>query len=416
MTSKSTALKNTHFVFYLGTHKLSLFAGDLSGKEPKITKYKEVLQPAGFENGFVVNLEAAVSSIENLAAEFIPAKDAHQMEVYVVLGNSKLYTHAFSSAQYFTSQRTITTHDVKSVIEQTRSVSTLPLTEFILQIMPESFLVNDTEDVSNPIGLEAIRLGVKLRFFTMEFHEFRNISKAFESSDISVKGYWPRTLTVSEAVLSEEERSQGVVLVDIADHVTQVITWKDGYLKGVRSTENGGKKLSQAIAEKWGIDLHDAEKVKEHFGTLETHSDFGDELIPLVARGGKILRQIKRQEFQDSFLDLSSRWMADLLKDVDEMAASEKIIYPHFVVSGGGVRLSGFMEFLAQEFDREARIGMSKGVDGPQPMLVDPSLSAVYGLYRWLASDGHHYEKLTAPRGFMEKTLTSAKEWFCTYF
>jgi len=415
MNLKSPLSKNAVLVFYVGTRKISLFISDLSGKDPRVLAHKEILKPAGFENGCVVNLEAAVSSIEALVSELIPKRN-QEIQAYVVLGNAKLYVHGFSSSQYFSGQRSVTSHDIRSVIEQTRSVATLPLTEFVLQIVPESFLVNDTNHVTNPTGLDAIRLGVNLKFFTMDFQEFRNISKAFEAADVSVRGYWPRMLTVSESVLTEPEMEEGVILVDITDHVTHLTAWKGGTIRQVRNSEFGGKKLSQDISERWGIDPQDAEKIKENFATMDTDSGGGDEIIPLVTRNGKALRQIRRQDFQDSFIEIAKEWVAGILKEMDDMAAHEKIHYPHCVVTGGGVRFSGFIEFLNQNFGREARIGLARGVDAPQEKLVDPSVAAVYGMYRWLGDDGMKYEQLIAPRGIMEKTLSSAKDWFCNYF
>ena len=66
------------------------------------------------------------------------------------------------------------------------------------------------------MGLEARRLGVQLKIFTMNFQEFKNLSKAVESSDLEITGYVPKCLTISEAVLSDDEKKQGVMVVDLS--------------------------------------------------------------------------------------------------------------------------------------------------------------------------------------------------------
>lgn len=416
MTTPEKSPSNVEIVFYVGTHKLSVFTGVVQGRDPRVLAHREVFQPEGFENGFVVNLEAAANTLDRLISEMLPNRGNQEVEASVVLANSKLQAYSFSSAQYFSSQQTVTEHEVRSVIDQTRSVATLPLSQFVLQVVPESFLVNDMEDVRNPLGLEAARLGVNLKIFTMDFQDFKNISKAFESADITVRGFWPRMLTVSEAVLTEEEKEEGVILVDIADHITQVVVWKNGKLAQTRSLEQGGKLLTQGISRDWEIDFHDAQKAKEHFATLETGSQFGDELIPLVNRNGRSSFQIKRQEFQDKFLVHATEWLKSILNEVDAMAKDEKINYPHYVFTGGGVSFAGFLEFLQQRFGREARMGLSRKMEAPQEVLVDPSLIGALGMYRWLAGHAKDYENLLAPRGVFKKTLTSAKKWFYTYF
>lgn len=407
---------SVEIVFYVGTHKLSIFTGVIQGRDPRVLAHREVYQPEGFENGFVVNLEAAANTVDRLVSEMLPGRAAGDVSASVVLANSKLQTYGFSSAQYYAAQQTVTEHEVCSVIDQTRSVATLPLSQYVLQVIPEGFLVNDMDDVRNPLGLEASRLGVNLKIFTMEYQDFKNLSKAFEAADINVKGYWPRLLTVSEAVLTDEEKEEGVVLVDIADHITQIAVWKSGKLCQSRNLELGGKHLTQAIARDWEIDFHDAQKVKERFATLETSSHFGEELIPLISRNGRSSFQIKRQEFQDKFLLQAEEWLKSVLETVDGLAHEEKINYPHYVFTGGGVSFSGFLEFLQQRFKREARIGLSRKMEAPQEVLVDPSLIAALGMYRWLSGHAKDYENLLAPRGLLKKTLSSAKKWFYSYF
>ena len=187
-------VKEKEIVIYLGTHKLVALAGEVGDGEPRIIRHAEIVNPDGFENGLVTNLERAAASLEALVDSLFSAKDSYGVEsprrdvsdifTYVVLGNVKLKTYRFSSSQYFQGlRRTISSHEIRSVVSQTRSVATLPLSEFVLQAIPETFLVDDTANVTNPLGLEAHRLGVTLKIFTMDFQAFRNISKTFEAAE-----------------------------------------------------------------------------------------------------------------------------------------------------------------------------------------------------------------------------------------
>ncbi|HTL47247.1 MAG TPA: cell division FtsA domain-containing protein [Verrucomicrobiae bacterium] len=407
---------NVEIVFYVGTHKVSAFAGQILKDGPRILSYQEIFQPEGFENGFVVNMEAAVSTLDIFVNQLLPQRGNREVTAYVVLGNSKLHGHHFASSQYYETPRSITTHEVKSIVEQTRSVATLPLTEFVLQVFPESFLVNDMADIHNPLGLEANRLGVGLKIFTMDFQEFKNVSRAFETADITVKGFFPRMLTVSEAVLTEQEKEEGVVLIDIADTMTELVLWKNGRLTRTKNVEKAGRTLTDKIAREWEIELHDAQKLKERFATLEPEADFGDELIPLVQRNGKTNQQIRRQDFQDKFTAASQEWLGAIFAEVDALAQEEKMMYPHYVFTGGGTAFNGFMEFVTHKFQREARMGVSRKLEAANEVLVDPSLTPALGMYRWLSAQQVNYEKLTAPKNVLEKTLASAKGWFYSYF
>lgn len=403
-------------VFYIGTHKVSAFVGQISKEGPRILAHQERYQPEGFENGFVVNLEAAVNTLDTFVAQLLPARGNRDVTAHVVLGNPKLRVHQFSSCQYYESARAITPHEARGVVDQTRSVATLPLTEYVLQALPESFLVNDMAGVLNPLGLEATRLGVELKIFTMEFQDFKNISKAFETADITVKGFWPRMLTVSEAVLADEEKEEGVLLIDVADSMTEFVLWKGGRLAEVRNAPWGGRHLSERIAREWNLDLHDAEKLKERFATMEAEARFGDELIPLLQRNGKPNQQIRRQEFQDKFLAGAEEWLREIFKIGDELTGQQRLQHPHYVFSGGGTSFNGFLEFVNQRFQREARMGLSRKMEAAHELLVDPSLTPALGMYRWLCGQALNQARLMAPRSVVEKTLASARDWFYSYF
>ena len=200
-------LKNKCVVVYVGTRKLMVMLGDIGSSNPVVLRSEEVLFPAGFEKGLVCNLQNASTSLEKLLGALLPPEAWEQVPVYVVLGNSRFKMYRFSSCEYYSPERrTISPHEVQSVVQQTRNVATLPLTESILQAIPESFLVNDMPAVRNPVGLEAERLGVTLQIYTMEFQAFRNIAKIFETLDIEVEGFFPKVLPLSEAVLGEAEK------------------------------------------------------------------------------------------------------------------------------------------------------------------------------------------------------------------
>ncbi len=186
----STVQSESEIILYIGPEKLIALEGKLEGREPRILRYVVLEDREGFDKGFVKSLDKAAASFEAILKKLFEGSQVpDEFEVSVVLNNPKLRTYSFSSSQYFQGfHRTVSNQEVRSVVRQTRSIATLPLSEFVLQALPESFLVDDREGIRNPLGLEARRLGVTLKIFTMNFEDFKNISKAFEIAEINVKG------------------------------------------------------------------------------------------------------------------------------------------------------------------------------------------------------------------------------------
>lgn len=410
-------VSDNHIVIYIGTHKIAAALGSLEKSDPAILRHAEIVNPDGFRQGLVTSIEQASFSIEQLVDKLLPSVEISDLRVRVVLGNAKLQTYRFSSSQYFQGyRRTISSYDIRSVVEQTRSVSTLPLSEFILQAIPESFLVNDMPGIRNPLGMEAHRLGVNLNVFTMGFEDFRNISKAFESAEVEVESYFPKTLVISEAILTDQEKEEGALIVDIGDQVTQMVLWKNGWLKGTRGVEFGGGMLSQNIAEAWNIDPADAEKVKEKYGSLEKQMTCGEELIPLVDRNGKGAYSVRSGEFHGKFQKFAKEFWTSVMKQADAYAREEKVLHPHIILTGGGSSCPGLIEFVGEEFSRPVRIGTSRRVEAPNELLVSPTYSGLLGMFRWLSTQERAHKQLVEPQGVFQKTLVSARQWFAHYF
>lgn len=404
-------------VIYVGTRKIVAMEGSVAGAEAQVLRWKREENSEGFKNGFVSNLERASVTVQKLVDHFYGSEWPQDLAAYVVLGNAQLKTCSFSSSQYYQGDhRTVSPHEIRSVIHQTRTVATLPLSEWILQAFPESFLVNDLAEVRNPLGLEARRLGVNLKIFTMNFQDFRNLEKVTEVADLEVRGFFPKTLTVSEAVLTPEEKQQGVLVVDLADDATHLVLWKNGSLAGTRAIPQGGKDLSQRIAAHWGLEPHDGERLKEEYGNLNIDNKFTEELVPLMDRHGVKNHPVRRCEFQDEFIQITYDWLTRILTQADHFAAENKINYPHFVFTGGGAKLDGLIEFLQRRFSRVARIGLAKKVEAPHEILSDPSMTGVLGMFRWLAENDREYKMMVQPTNVIHRTFASARDWFLSYF
>lgn len=410
-------------IFYLGSRKLVVLAGELqSGGVRVLASHAEVLSD-GFRSGFVTHVDKAAKHLSQALERLKRTKEGEfirgieSLDTYVVLGNAKLASYTFSSSIYFQQgKKTLSHTDIRQVVEQTRSVATLPLSEGILQTLPASFLVDDLDQVQDPVGLDAERLGVTLKIFTMESREFKNIEKAFEAAELEVTGYFPRTLAVSDAVLTEREKQEGVLLMDVGSDVVYLSLWRGGTIAATRVLDLGLRRLCQEVANTWQISLADAEKVCERYGALTAEPHFGDELIPLVIRESQEKKQIERQNFHLQFLKSAKEWVAQILSDSDSFIREHGVFHPHYVFAGGGTRLDGFLEFLHKEFATDARLGMVRSTDAAAEIKTNPGLAAALGGLQLVAHTDLQRRLYFSPRGFLEKTIMSAKDWISSYF
>ncbi len=403
-------------IFYIGTRRVAAVLAELIPGATRILRVAEAGNAEGFQRGTVTQLETAHTTVETLVKELELGEEAFEMPTYVLLSTPHLKLSRFSSSLYYSGYpRVVTAQEVRHVIDQTRSVAPLPLEDWILQAVPETFWVNDLTGVQDPLGLEAQRLAVTLQIFTTNYSSFRNVSRVFENLEFNIQGYLPKTLVLPDGVLNASEKEGEALLLDFSDEVTHLVLTREGRVARAQSLDCGSRFLTNRIAESWNLGLRDAERLKERFGSLEENPQFGEELVPLVERDGED-HQIKRSEFHQAFGKFGEELFGKIAKEVKALLSEEKIAHPRLVLTGGGAKLEGLLELFTKRFSAAVRLGTPRHVEAKPELLMDPAWAGVVGLLHWLGKRGRETAPAFAKENVFARTLLQAKEWLTAYF
>lgn len=417
--------ENLHLIIYVGTRRLAgllakvspALGGEGEGKEAgsvRVLGLGEIPNAEGFQKGEAVQLEKALVSVETLLKQLSLGEEASDLPTYVLTSGPHLKMHRFTSSTYYPGYpRVVTSREVRQVIEQTRSVAPLPLEDWALQVIPESFCVNDLAGVEDPVGLEAQRLAVTLDIFTTRYASFRNLARLFETLEFNLRGYFPKTLVLPEAVLNASEREGESLVIDFSDEATHLILTRDGKIVQTRSLDLGSRFLTAKVAEAWGLGIRDAERLKERFGSLEKSSENGQELIPLLEREGHEKHQIKRAEFHQTFLGFGEELLSKIEKELKGFLAEEKAAHPRLILTGGGAKLEGLLERLTERLGTPVRLGIPRQVAGVSQRVTDPAWSGCVGLLHWIAANGNGLITKQSP---FSRSLVQVREWLTAYF
>ncbi|HCM43060.1 MAG TPA: hypothetical protein DIS66_07105, partial [Candidatus Omnitrophica bacterium] len=217
----------------------------------------------------------------------------------------------------------------------------------------------------------------------MDYQSLRNIVKIFEGLDLEVKGFFPKTLTVSEAVLKPEHKQNGSVVIDISDRMTEVMVWKDQKLVASKFLSIGGAWLTEKISARYKLDPVAAENLKEKYGSVENEFK-SEELIPLWSKSEQSREMIKRGDFQTVWLTLVKEWMTLIQGEVEQILSEARIFHPDIFFTGGPVQMDGFLEWMQREFGVEGKIGLSHQLDTTPEILRSPVWVPALGMLHWI--------------------------------
>src|SRR4029077_12024197 len=129
---------------------------------------------------------------------------------------------------------------------------------------PQEFVI-DGQDVKEPIGMSGMRLEAKVHIVTGAQSAAENIIKCVRRCGLEVDQLMLNPLASSLAVLTEDERELGVVLVDIGAGTTDVAIFTNGAIRHTAVIPIAGDLITSDIAMALRTPTKDAEDIKvEH--------------------------------------------------------------------------------------------------------------------------------------------------------
>jgi cell division protein FtsA len=200
----------------------------------------------GLKKGVVVNIEATVQSIQKALEEAEVMADRRIAQVFTgIAGN---HIHSFNSTGMVAIRdKEVSAGDVERVIETAKAIN-IPTDQQILHILTQEFIIDGQEDVREPIGMSGIRLEVKVHIVTGAVSAAQNIVKCVRRCGLEVNDLILQPLASSVAVLTEDEKELGVVLVDIGGGTTDIAIFSQGAIRHTAVIPIAGDQITNDIA------------------------------------------------------------------------------------------------------------------------------------------------------------------------
>lgn len=270
--------------------------------------------------------------------------------------------------------RPVTKRDMEKLLLLSKILG-LELDEELLHEYPLGYSIDRQNMILNPLGLQGRRFEMDSLLVCAGALYLENIRSAIERSGYHVSRFVFSGVASSEAVLSPQEREQGVVLVDIGETLTSVLFYKDSILRCVKILAFGGCCLTEIIARYFKIPLELAGEIKR--SSLELNTDIADSEEVMIKSDAQY-RSIKKLELARIVLPEIEKFV-DVLKDFIEANALKDMIGAQVVVSGGLSLLEGLLERIESGLKLPVKIGALKGI---QDISVSraPSYAAAVGL------------------------------------
>ena len=169
----------------------------------------------GVKAGRIDNIEQAGNAIREAVAEVESTLGVRITEAYAGISGefvrcARHTDHVFT----YDPQNGVNQGDVDALFDRMRNVQA-PDDETIMERIPQHYMVDDAEEVRNPVGSFCKRLSSTFNFILCGKTPLQRLDMALRRLGIRMLGVFPNALATPEAVLSSDEKEEGVAVVDI---------------------------------------------------------------------------------------------------------------------------------------------------------------------------------------------------------
>ena len=367
----------------------------------------------GLRKGVVVNIESTVQSIRKAIEEAELMAGCEISSVYS--GISGGHIKAFNSHGVIAvKDGEVSETDVERVIEAAQAVA-IPTDREVIHVIPQEYIIDDQEGIQEPLGMNGIRLEVKVHIVTAAVTSAQNIVKCANKAGLDVADIALQQIASSEAVLSYDEKELGVAIIDIGGGTTDIAVYHGGTIKYTTVISLGGNQVTGDIAVGLRTPTSEAEKIKKKYGSAMTVLTSSDETVEVPGVGGHKPRMVTRQILaeiieprMEEIFELTNR---EIIKSGYDGLTSSGI-----VLTGGTSAMEGVVELAEQVFNLPTRVGIPTGITGLIDVVRSPMYSTGVGLVLYASRHGNGTRFKRGGENLFGKMLERMKGWIKEFF
>jgi len=360
----------------IGTAKVMVVVAEvLQGGELKLAGLG-IAPSNGLKRGVVVNIDATVQSIQQALKEAELMADCKISRVYTGITGSHI-RGINSSGMVAVKDKEVTPADVARVVETARAIN-ISSDQRLLLVEPQEFVI-DGQDVKEPIGMSGMRLEAKVHIVTGAQSAAENIIKCVRRCGLEVDQLMLNPLASSQAVLTEDERELGVVLVDIGAGTTDVAIFTNGAIRHTAVIPIAGDLITIDIAMALRTPTKDAEDIKVEHGYAKQLLADPESQVEVPGLGDRGPRMLSKQALA-GVIEPRIEEIFSLVQQVVRESGYEEVLSSGVVLTGGSAVMPGMVELGEDIFLKPVRRGIPKYSSALSDMVAQPRAATVMGL------------------------------------
>ena len=263
--------------------------------------------------------------------------------------------------------------------------------------------------------MSGIRLEAKIHIVTGAQSAAENIIKCVRRCGLEAEQLVLNPSASSSAVLTEDEKSLGVAMVDIGAGTTDVSIFTDGSVRHTAVIPIAGDLITSDIAMALRTPTKDAEDIKVDYGVAKQLLADPNEHVEVPGLGDRAPRMLSRQALA-GVIEPRVEGIFSLVHQVIRDSGYEELLSSGIVLTGGSAVMPGMVELAEDIFLKPVRKGTPLYAGPLHDMVASPRSATVMGLLEEARLARSRGMKAAQQVGSVQTLFGRVRDWFVGSF
>jgi cell division protein FtsA len=356
----------------------------------------------GVRKGEIADPSLAEEDVRHAIVEAEQMADVEIRSVY--LGVTGGHLRGFNNRgvhPVVSADREISEDDVQDVIKNAKAIN-LPAENHVIHAIRQHFLVDGHDGIANPVGMLGARVEVDVHVMHGNFNRLQNAIRTVKGLQLEVDDIVFNGLGSSLALLTNEQKELGSLVIDIGGGTTEYVVYANGIIKHTGVLAVGGDHISNDLAYGLKVPLSRAEKLKIEHGAAVMDEAVKGQTIPLGNDLGMPVKSVNLEHLR-CIMMLRLEEIFQLIAQDLEYAGVLDYLRAGVFLSGGGARIPEIATLAEKVLEMPVILGRTNSISGLKSALDQPEFATAIGLVKFGALQ---HRKRSARSGGIKSTIT----------
>lgn len=335
----------------------------------------------GVKRGVVVNIEETANAIKQAVDQATEMAHFKLSRVFVGIAGQHIKSHSNKGKRFVDApDYEIKQADVDAIKADMYKIP-IEAGEEIIHVIPQNYTVDNEGGVKKPVGISGKQLEANYLIVVGQSTSARNIEKCIKRVGLEVVDLILGPLAAAEAVLTEDEKEAGVVLVDIGGGTTDMAIYYDSVIRHTAVIPFGGTVVTNDIKEGCATLLRQAEALKLQYGCALGEMADENKIISIPGISGRPAKEISFRNLAFIIQSRMEEIVDAVLFEIQNSGMADKIS-AGIVLTGGSALLNNLPDLFTLQTGYDVRLGYPSEIlsDNTPEELSSPKYATAIGL------------------------------------